>query len=90
MIDYETNLRITEIKRSIEGVKESIDKLATIVKPEEELWDNSDIIRYWKISERTLASWRAKGIISFVQMNGKIWYPKQVREEFLRKNLIHY
>jgi hypothetical protein len=88
MIDYETNLRISEIKRSIDGVKESIDKLAMIVKPEEELWDNSDLIRNWKVSERTLATWRKKGIIRYVQVKDKIWYPREAREEFLKQNLI--
>jgi hypothetical protein len=90
MIDYETNLRITEIKKSIDGVKESIDRLATIVKPEKELWDNSDLIRNWKVSERTLATWRKNGIIKYVQVKDKIWYPREAREEFLKQNLIQY
>jgi hypothetical protein len=89
MIDYETNVRILEIKRGMDEVKECFDRLLMVVKPEEDLWDNSEIIRKWKISERTLANWRSKGLISFVQLNGKIWYTREDREEFLKRNLIH-
>jgi hypothetical protein len=56
--------------------------------PEVDLWDNSEIIRKWKISERTLASWRKNGLISYVQVSGKIWYTKEGRDEFLKRNLI--
>jgi predicted site-specific integrase-resolvase len=41
------------------------------------------------VSERTLADWRRKGLISYVQVSGKIWYPKEAREEFIRRNLIN-
>jgi len=55
---------------------------------EEDLWDNSDIILNWHISERTLATWRKKKLISYIQIGSKIWYPKLAREEFLLKNLV--
>ncbi len=88
MVEFDTNVRIEEIQKSIDEVKESVDELVKIVKPEEDLWDNSDLIRRWKVSVRTLAEWRRKGLISFVQVNGKIWYPRKAREEFLNRNLI--
>ena len=34
----------------------------------DEMWDNSDIIRNWKVSTRTLATWRAEGTIEYVQV----------------------
>jgi hypothetical protein len=88
MVGFDTNVRIEEMQRSIGEVKEGVNRLLEIVKPEKDLWDNSDIIRFWKVSERLLASWRRKGLISYVQVNGKIWYTKEAREEFLRRNLI--
>lgn len=53
-----------------------------------DLWDNVDMIRNWKISTRTLVTWRAEGLIDYVQVGSKIWYPKEARENFLNNNLI--
>ena len=89
MVDFDTNVRISEIVKSINEVKVSMDKLLQVVKSEEDLWDNSQVIQNWKVSERTLASWRKERLISFVQLKDKIWYPKEAREEFLQRNLIH-
>lgn len=52
-----------------------------------ELWDNSDMVRNWKVSTRTLATWRSEKKISYVQLDGKIWYPKDAREDFIVKYL---
>lgn len=54
-----------------------------------EMWDNSEMIRKWKLSTRTLASWRTNGLIQFVQVGGKIYYTKEMRDEFLRKNTVN-
>jgi hypothetical protein len=89
MVEFDTNVRIAEMQRNIVEVRECISRLMDAVKPEEDLWDNSEIIRKWKISDRTLAGWRSKSLISYVQVKGKIWYPRAAREEFLQRNLIH-
>jgi hypothetical protein len=52
------------------------------------LWDSSDIIRNWKVSERTLADWRKKKMIGYVQINKKIFYPRTSRERFISENSI--
>jgi hypothetical protein len=88
MVEYDTNVRIAEMQRNIVEVRECISRLMDTMKPEEDLWDNSEIIRKWKISERTLAGWRSKGLINYVKVNGKIWYPKEAREKFLRDHLV--
>lgn len=89
MNDYVINVKLAEINKSISDIKEDLDYLIITIKPDDdELWDNSQIIRKWKISERTLASWRCNSLISYVQVNGKIWYSRQAREEFLNRNLI--
>ena len=88
-MEFDTNVRIAEMQRSIEEVRACIIRLIDAVKPDEGIWDNSEIISKWKISERTLAGWRSKGLISYVQVKGKIWYTREAREEFLQRNLIH-
>lgn len=54
----------------------------------DEMWDNSDLIRNWKVSLRTLAEWRAEGKIGYVQIGNKIWYPREERESFIKANLV--
>jgi hypothetical protein len=88
MNEYVFNLQLREISSTLKEVKNDVELLKKENRPELGLWDNSDIIRNWKTSERTLATWRKKGLISYVQLSGKIWYTKESREEFLRRNLI--
>ena len=88
MVSYDTNARIGEIQKTIISLKEDVDQLFKVVKPDDDMWDNSEIARKWKVSDRTLASWRKKGLIGYVQLNGKIWYPRDARENFLRDHMI--
>lgn len=79
--------RVEELSDQVIRMKSEIDRLKSQTM-EDDLWDNSDMLRNWKISLRTLASWRAKGLIDYVQMGGKIWYTKENRNAFLLKNTI--
>jgi hypothetical protein len=88
MVDFDTNVRISEIQRRMDEVKECVDRLLEVVKPEEKLWDNSDIVRNWKVSERTLAEWRASKKISYSKVGNKIFYTKEDRDRFLQNNHI--
>jgi hypothetical protein len=88
MNNYEMNLKFSELLKEVTELKSNLDKLLSIVKPEEDLWDNSDVIRNWKVSERTLSDWRKNGLIGYVQVNGKIWYPRSVRNKFLDQHLV--
>lgn len=44
----------------------------------EELLDNSDIIRYFKISKNTAAAWRRQGILPFKKIGNRIYYPASI------------
>lgn len=67
-------------------IKTILNEIKEVVRPKDDLWDNADIIQNWHVSARTLADWRAKGLIGFVQVGNKIWYPREARELFLNKN----
>ncbi len=77
---------MTQLRNRLSSMENVLNEIKTVVKPEDELWDNADIIRYWKVSARTLAEWRSKGLIGFIQVGNKIWYPHEARELFLNKN----
>lgn len=84
MTDFDTNVRITEIEKGIREIKEGLDQLVSKANNDDELWDSTDLIRNWHISERTLAGWRAEKKISFSQVGKKIFYSKIDRTILLR------
>ena len=42
--------------------------------PEEVIMDDVDLRNYLKVSKRTTATWREKGLITFSKLGGKIFY----------------
>ena len=76
-----------EVLAEIQFLKDALSEIKKS-KNEDEMWDNSDMIRNWRISLRTLADWRSTGKIGYVQVGNKIWYPKNERELFLKANLV--
>jgi hypothetical protein len=84
--DYVTNVKLEEIFRSLSEMKKAMEELKSNVKSDGELWDSSDIVNNWHVSTRTLADWRKKNLIAYVQINKKIYYPKKFREDFLKDN----
>jgi len=72
--------QILFIRKELTDIKKSRDY--------DEMWDNSDLTRNWKVSLRTLAEWRAEGKIGYVQFGNKIWYPREERELFVKANLV--
>lgn len=85
MINTDLSYRVKELSQMVDSLKSELNELKAS-SYENELWDNNDMCRNWKISLRTLASWRASGLIQYVQVGSKIWYTKEHRETFLEKN----
>ena len=88
MNNYEMDLKFSGLFKELTELKKTLELVLSTVRPEEELWDNADIIQNWKVSERTLADWRKKGLISYVQVQSKIWYPKAARDCFLKNHYV--
>lgn len=86
MTNVDLGYRLKELSSEVSLLTAEVQRLAENTGANE-LWDNADIIRNWKVSARTLATWRAEGLIGYVQVGSKIWYPKEMREVFLVKNL---
>ena len=42
--------------------------------PEQVIYDDVDLRNYLKVSKRTCASWREKGLITYSKLGGKIYY----------------
>lgn len=88
-------MKSNDLAFDVKLLKQSVDHLREEIKAikgkqlDKEMWDNSDVIRHWKISPRTLASWRAEEKIGYVQVGGKIWYTKEDRDSFLRRHSVN-
>lgn len=88
MNNVDVSFRLKELNDEIGKLVVEVNKLRTKI-GENEVWDNADLIRNWKVSTRTLANWRAEGLIGYAQVGGKIYYTKEMRNEFLRKNTVN-
>ena len=75
------------LREEVTSQNKLIQQLFDLVHPAKEMWDDQDMIQNWKVSKRTLASWRAEGKIAYVQVGNKIWYPREARERFIASNL---
>jgi len=93
MNEYVFGLKLSELERGIFDLRKGVESIKEMTSSTNELWDNSDIIRNWHVSERTLATWRSKGLITFTKVGKKIFYDKTDRDAFIRANKViskHY
>lgn len=89
MNDYVMRTEFRRLERNQDDIREQLNQLLSLVKPEEDLWDSADIKKHWNVSDRTIADWRANKLIGFIKVRGKIWYPKNERDEFLKSHSIN-
>lgn len=89
MNDYVLKTEFSRLERNQDYIREQLNQLLSLVKPEEDLWDNADIKKHWNVSERTIAEWRSNKLIGYIKVVGKIWYPKSERDEFLKSHSIN-
>ena len=82
MVNTDLSYRVKELAQMVDSLQIELSELKAS-SGENELWDNNDMCRNWKVSIRTLASWRASRLIQYVQVGSKIWYTKENREAFL-------
>lgn len=76
--DFET------LKQQLADIQNKLQKL----QPSDDYWDNSDIIQKLKVSERTLATWREKGIIRYSKVGNKVIYRYSDVQRFLDENAV--
>jgi len=87
--DYVMRTEFRRLERNQDDIREQLNQLLSLVKPEEDLWDNADIKKHWNVSNRTIAEWRSNKLIGYIKVRGKIWYPKSERDEFLKSHSIN-
>jgi|GEM_PF-1863140 len=93
MTNNDSAYEIKQLKEQVVELVKEVRSLSAMVNPNNEMWDDQDMVKYWKVSKRTLATWRKEGTIDFVQVGNKIWYPRQAREKFIERYIVpaeHY
>lgn len=80
MISQDFGFQINQISKRIARIEEVITKG---IKSDHDLdWDNATLLREWKISKRTAANYRQKGL-AFYKRGGFIYYSPKNRENFI-------
>jgi hypothetical protein len=69
--------RLDMLNRKLEGKSRA---------PQETFLDNQEFLKLMKISKRTAQTWRDEGMMSFSQINSKIYYKMKDVEVLLNKN----
>jgi DNA-binding transcriptional MerR regulator len=72
-----------ELKKQLAEINNKLQQL----QPSDSYWDNSDVIQKLKVSERTLATWREKGMIRYSKVGAKIYYKEEDIIQFLENNV---
>jgi len=83
MNEYRIESKLNELETGLNDIRYGVQSISHKVMSSEELWDNSDVMSKWHVSQRTLASWRARQIIGYVKIGKKIYYSKEDRDRFL-------
>jgi len=85
MSEYVFGLKLSELERGIFDLRKGVESIKDRITSTDLLWDNSDLVRNWHISPRTLAEWRAKQRIDYVKIGRKIYYSREDRDRFIEK-----
>jgi hypothetical protein len=88
MDNHDLDYRLKEVAGALMQLTSEVQDLKKNIGMNE-LWDNTDLIRNWKLSSRTLSTWRADGMIDYVQAGSKIWYPREARDKFIIQNFVN-
>lgn len=83
MSQHELLLEILAKLQVIENLKEGMEK--AVENPDHCILDDVDLCAYLKVSKRTTATWREKGMIDYSQPSGKVFYTKSQVLQFIKK-----
>lgn len=88
MNTYDLLVRLQSLEKTQAMLLSRIDQLLSEKNSDKELLDNSDMMRKFNMSERTLAYMRSRREIDFIKINGKIYYPKEAVDKMVMSKYI--
>jgi len=87
MMDYEIKLELKRVNIALEGLTKRLDEVEKKMNPVINLLDSSEVMKLIGVSERTLATYRKKGRIQYVKIDGTIRYPQSAISSLVFNNL---
>ena len=79
---------LTRLLTTLDKVEQRLETKSK-EQPLSEIWlDVADTCQVLKISKRTLQEYRNKGVLSYSQINGKIYFCATDIEEHLKSNIV--
>jgi len=86
MNNYLLELEISRLKKWQESAMAIIEQFQSNIDLSQDLWTDKDLCRHWQTSPRTTSTWREDGKIDYVKLGGKVYYTREQREEFIKRN----
>ena len=83
-----TEVDYKELHSKLDKITSQLNELGKQNSLSEKWLDNQDVCIILKISTRTLQNYRDKGILSFSQINNKIYYKSSDIEKHLENNYV--
>jgi hypothetical protein len=88
MNNYDVLIRLQSLEKTQAMLVSKLEKLLAEKNSEKDLLDNSDMMRKFNMSERTLAYMRSRHEIDYIKINGKIYYPKEAVDRMMRSKYV--
>jgi len=82
MVNMDVGYRLNELNKRLTELEGVVMKGTLEPDLSEQFWDNSTLMQQWKISKRTAAYYRKKGL-NFLKIGGRIYYPPEGRAKFI-------
>ena len=82
-----------DLNNEFRNINQKLAELTDAIKskPQKDIvYDNSDVMRLLKVSQRTLATWREDGTIPYSKIGAKIYYLPEHIYKMLDKGLINH
>jgi len=83
-----TEVDYKELHSKLDKITSQLNELGKQNSLSEKWLDNQDVCIILKISTRTLQNYRDKGILSFSQINNKLYYKSSDIEKHLENNYV--
>ncbi len=81
-------ITVEEFQRLLKKLEEIEEIIRDKISPHKEYYTNEDVCKLFCISKRTLQSWRDQSLISYIKVNGTIFYTIEHINAFLQHHQI--
>lgn len=82
MVNEDWGFKLKELNQRVTVIEKIVENISNYPKLSEKDWDTSTLIQEWKISKRTAANYRQRGM-KYYRRGGRLFYTPESRNEFI-------